>query len=197
MHKTRGGTEVETCLSSLVSQTGTRLDSLLTEATLVFRKNLRRAFGVSGFLLGSVLLCVSAAAQSTVPENGQSSNSARAPLKFAAPAAQAHPDIFSPSYIPPNSRPKPNAITAPRLVFMVDPQFPADAPHGKFFGVVVVAATVGTDGKPEQVHVVKSLGHEFDKSAMAAVARYRFAPATQHGKPVPVKVNVEVNFRRY
>jgi len=194
MHKTRGGTEVETCLSSLVSQTGTGLDSLLTEATLVFRKSLGRAFSFGGLLLGSALLCVSATAQSAVPENGQSLNGVHTSTR---PTPQAHPDIFSPSYVPPNSRPKPNAITAPRLVSMVDPQFPADAPEGKFSGSAVIALVVGTNGKPERVHVVKSLGTEFDKNAVAAVERYRFDPAIQHGKPVPVTVNVEVNFRRY
>ena len=56
---------------------------------------------------------------------------------------------------------------------------------------------VNTDGNPEQVHVVKSFGPEFDKAAVAAVEQYRFRPALQNGKPVPVKVNVEVNFRRY
>lgn len=80
---------------------------------------------------------------------------------------------------------------------MVDPQFPADAPEGKFSGSAVIALVVGTNGKPERVHVVKSLGTEFDKNAVAAVERYRFDPAIQHGKPVPVTVNVEVNFRRY
>lgn len=37
---------------------------------------------------------------------------------------------------------------------------------------------------------------EFDKAAVA-VEDYRFDPALEHGKPVPVKVCVEVTFRRY
>lgn len=150
-----------------------------------------RAIAAGVICLVSAFLCASAAAQST-----QRSNGAHTP-SGTAPAAKAQPDIFSPSYVPLNSKPKPNAITAPRLVSMVDPQFPADSPKGKFFGIAVVATIVGTDGKPEQVHVVKSLGPEFDKNAVAAVEQYRFSPALQHGKPVPVKVNVEVNFRRY
>ncbi|QNI34847.1 energy transducer TonB [Alloacidobacterium dinghuense] len=32
---------------------------------------------------------------------------------------------------------------------------------------------------------------------MEAVQRYKFQPATYQGKPVPVEVNVEVNFLVY
>jgi TonB family protein len=199
--KAAGEPEWETCLSTLVSQTSTGLDlgldGIAQGDLMAFRKSLHRAFGVGGILFGSALLCASAAAQSAVLENGQGLNGARTPLKSTATGVQSRPDIFSPSYVPPNSRPKPNVITAPRLVYYVDPQFPADAPKGKFLGVSVVALLVGTDGKPEQVRMVKSLGPEFDRAAVAAVARYRFEPALKHGKPVPVKVNVEVNFRRY
>lgn len=142
------------------------------------RKASARPLATSALLLASALLCASAVAQTP------------------APPAQSHPDIFSSSYVP-APKAKHHQIPAPTLIYSVDPQFPADAPKGKFSGFVVVATVVNTDGKPEQVHVVKSLGPEFDKNAVAAVEQYRFRPALQHGKPVPVKVNVEVNFRRY
>jgi protein TonB len=35
------------------------------------------------------------------------------------------------------------------------------------------------------------------EKAIEAVSRYRFKPAMKDGKPVPVMVNVEVNFRFY
>jgi TonB family protein len=132
----------------------------------------------SALFLASAFLCGSAVAQTP------------------SPAAQSHPDIFSPSYVPP-PRAKHSQIPAPTLIYSVDPKFPADAPKGKFSGIAVVAMVVNTDGKPEQVHVVKSLGPEFDKNAVAAVEQYRFRPALRNGKPLPVKVNVEVSFRRY
>jgi TonB family protein len=158
---------------------------------MAFRKFSRCALAASASLLASAFLCASAAAQGPTPKMAQSSSRA----KTSAPAAQARPDIFSPSYHP--AEPKAHAIPVPTLVYSVDPKFPADAPKGKFSGIAVVSIAVNTDGKPEQVHVVKSLGPEFDKAAVAAVEQYRFRPALQKGKPVPVKVNVEVNFRRY
>lgn len=139
-------------------------------------------------VLSATSLCGLAVAQSAAP-----GSDAQTPSKTTAPAAQPRPDIFSPSFVPP----KRHAVPAPTLVYSVDPQFPANAPKGKFSGFAVVSIVVNTDGKPEQVHVVKSLGPEFDKAAVAAVEQYRFRPALKHGKPVPVKVNVEINFRKY
>lgn len=141
------------------------------------------------FFLASVFFCASAMAQSTGSDN------ARTHSASATPAAESHSDIFSPSYVPP--KPKHRVGPTPTLAYSVEPQFPADGPKGKFSGTTVIAMLVGTDGKPEQVHVVKSLGPEFDKAAVAAVEQYRFRPALQHGKPAPVKVDVEVSFRRY
>jgi hypothetical protein len=34
-----------------------------------------------------------------------------------------------------------------------------------------------------------------DEKAVEAVKRYRFKPAMLQGKPVPVEVNIEVNFK--
>jgi periplasmic protein TonB len=36
-----------------------------------------------------------------------------------------------------------------------------------------------------------------DEKAVAAVKQYKFKPATREGRPVPVEVNVEVDFRIY
>ena len=50
-------------------------------------------------------------------------------------------------------------------------------------------------GKPQRVQVVRHLGMGLDKKAVEAVRQYKFEPATLHGKPVAVEVNIEVNFR--
>jgi hypothetical protein len=44
---------------------------------------------------------------------------------------------------------------------------------------------------------VKPLGYGLSEKAIEAVSRYRFKPAMKNGEPVPVMVNVEVNFRLY
>ncbi len=36
-----------------------------------------------------------------------------------------------------------------------------------------------------------------DQKAIEAVRNWRFSPAMKDGRPVPVQINVEVNFRLY
>lgn len=153
---------------------------------MAFRKDRCCSLAASTLFLATVFLCASAVAQTA-----QSFNDARTSSITKAPAAQSHS-----SYVPASKAIR-HATPAPTLIYSVDPQFPANAPKGKFSGIAVVSMIVDTNGKPEQVHVVKPLGPEFDKAAVAAVKQYRFRPALQNGKPVPVKVNVEVDFRRY
>jgi protein TonB len=52
-------------------------------------------------------------------------------------------------------------------------------------------------GLPNNVEVFRSLAPKFDKSAIAAVRKYRFSPAMRNGQPVDVSVNVEVHFAKY
>jgi len=41
-------------------------------------------------------------------------------------------------------------------------------------------------------------GHGLDEKALEAVRKYKFKPAMKDGKtPVPVMINVEINFRLY
>ena len=49
------------------------------------------------------------------------------------------------------------------------------------------------------MHVVRSLGIGLDEKALEAVRQYRFKPAYNKAlhKPVPVMVDVEVNFRLF
>ncbi|MHB1700071.1 MAG: TonB family protein [Acidobacteriaceae bacterium] len=87
-------------------------------------------------------------------------------------------------------------IAAPKLLSHPAPVFPAGH-SGKFAGTCVVAAIVDTQGVPQSVRIVRALGSDFDQSALEAVKRYRFAPFTRNGVPVPVALKIEVNFRRY
>ena len=90
-------------------------------------------------------------------------------------------------------------VTNPVLTYAPDPEFPKSAmkePRG-FSVVCTVGTVVNRDGKPEDVHVVRSAGADFDAEAMKAVRRYRFTPGMHHSKPVAVAINIEVNFRKY
>jgi TonB family protein len=89
-------------------------------------------------------------------------------------------------------------VTAPVLKFAPDPEFPksAQVPAGANM-VCVIGLIVDRDGMPQDVHVVRSAGKDFDASAMRAVQQYKFKPALRFGSPVAVAIKVEVNFRKY
>jgi TonB family protein len=86
-------------------------------------------------------------------------------------------------------------VTDPKLLYASDPRFSAAARELRYGGMVVVGLIVDASGKPQDVHIVLPLGMGLDEEAVAAVEQYRFAPAKYEGKPVPVEINVEVNFR--
>jgi bla regulator protein blaR1 len=88
-------------------------------------------------------------------------------------------------------------VSAPELIFAPDPEYTEKARQAKYQGICVLALIVDEQGNPQRVQVVRHLGMGLDKKAVEAVRQYRFKPATLRGKPVPVEVNIEVNFRIY
>jgi periplasmic protein TonB len=88
-------------------------------------------------------------------------------------------------------------VSAPILIYSVDPEFSDEARRAKYQGICVVELIVDAQGHPQNVHVVRSLGMGLDEKAVDAVKQYKFKPAYFQGHPVPVYINVEVNFRIY
>jgi TonB family protein len=90
------------------------------------------------------------------------------------------------------------AISAPTLIYSVDPKFPRKGTYPSGFqGVVDLKLVVDRKGSPRSIEIVRSLAPSFDEAAMAAVQKYRFKPAMRDGQPVDVSVHVEVNFKKY
>jgi TonB family protein len=85
--------------------------------------------------------------------------------------------------------------TPPRVIYKVDPQYTREALAAKVTGVVAISVTVGADGVPTGLRVVKGLGSGLDETAVECVEQWRFAPGTRNGAPEPVKATIEVNFR--
>lgn len=54
---------------------------------------------------------------------------------------------------------------------------------------------VGTDGRPHDIKVARTLGPELDEKAVGAVKNWRWEPAKKDGQPVASEINVEVSFR--
>ena len=87
------------------------------------------------------------------------------------------------------------AVRAPVLTYQVDPEFSEEARKAKFSGNVQVALIVDASGNPTHVRVERGVGMGLDEKAVEAVRQYKFKPAMENGKPVPVELYIEVNFQ--
>jgi TonB family protein len=96
-------------------------------------------------------------------------------------------------------------ISQPLVMYEVEPEFSDEAKmraktegkDSKFEGQVLVQLIVNANGQPENVHVVHGVGMGLDEKAVEAVRQYRFRPAMENGNPVPVLLNVQVNFKLF
>ena len=86
-------------------------------------------------------------------------------------------------------------VSAPVLIYSVEPEFSEEARKAKVAGNVLVNLWVDQNGNPSHVRVLRGVGMGLDQKAMEAVRQYKFRPAMENGKPVLVELNVEVNFQ--
>ena len=85
-------------------------------------------------------------------------------------------------------------ITAPVVLYKVEPEFSEDARKAKLQGTVILYGEVDTNGQLRNIRVVESLGLGLDEKAIEAVKQWRFRPGTRNGKPVVSAAAIEVNF---
>ena len=106
---------------------------------------------------------------------------------------------------PPPSAPTaspPGPETAARVDPVPDPQaspqpaYPTAALRRGMEGVVVLLAEIDAQGAVTRVRVLESSGYGLlDRAAQDGVAKWRFEPATEGGKPVPGAARVPIRFR--
>ena len=88
-----------------------------------------------------------------------------------------------------------SAQVPPKLIYQVEPEFSEEARKAKFSGDVQVYLVVDTEGRPTRIRVARGVGMGLDEKAVEAVRQYKFKPALQNGKPVPVDLYIDVNFQ--
>lgn len=64
-------------------------------------------------------------------------------------------------------------------------------------GMAMYHVVVGSDGKPAEIAVGRPIGFGLDENAVAAIRKASFQPAMKDGKPVPVVLDLVVQFRIY
>ena len=84
-------------------------------------------------------------------------------------------------------------IQTPALVKRVPPVYPPIAVNAKVHGVVILEATVGRDGRVEDVEVLRSMPL-LDQAAIDAVRQWVYAPLLLNGKAERFVLTVTVSF---
>ncbi len=86
-------------------------------------------------------------------------------------------------------------VKPPRPASTPDPTYDELAKQNKYQGTTVLWLVVDESGKPQRIQIVRPIGFGLDDQAVETVSNWKFQPATRDGNPVPVQINVEVNFR--
>lgn len=87
-------------------------------------------------------------------------------------------------------------VSLPRPIYTPSPEISPEAKEAKYQATVIVMAIVSGGGDVTDAKAVNPAGMGLDERAVEAVRRWKFEPATKDGKPVAVKVNLEVEFHQ-
>jgi TonB family protein len=86
-------------------------------------------------------------------------------------------------------------VTAPSLLYKVEPEYSEEARSFKVQGTVLLSVVIDVDGVAKNIELVSGQGNGLDEKAAEAVALWKFKPGTNGGVAVPVYAKIEVNFR--
>jgi protein TonB len=87
------------------------------------------------------------------------------------------------------------AVSAPRVIREVKPNYTREALLKRIQGTVVLEVVVTADGCASQIRIVRSLdAGGLDEEAVAAVAQWRFEPGRLRAAPVDVLARIELDF---
>lgn len=90
-----------------------------------------------------------------------------------------------------------NGVSKPRVIKDPKPRYTAAARREQIKGTVVLSGIVLPDGTVSDIVVQRSLDRKYglDYEAINAVAQWRFEPGTLNGTPVPVRIQIELEFK--
>jgi len=82
-----------------------------------------------------------------------------------------------------------------RLLSAFEPPSNEYAQTNGVAGMAMYHVVVGADGKPQEIAVGRPIGFGLDENAVAAIRKASFQSATKGGQPVPVVLDLVVQFR--
>ncbi len=126
---------------------------------------------------------------------------AQAPPADATGAGEAQAENAA---APPEDRPADPAVLRQsavdqkaRLVSTFEPPSNQYAQDHGVAGMCLYHVVIGADGKPGEIAVARPIGFGLDESAADSIRKATFQPAIKDGKPVPVMLDLVVEFRIY
>ena len=89
-----------------------------------------------------------------------------------------------------------NGVSLPEVLKEVKPKYTAAAMQAKIQGTVWLECVVSETGDIADVKVTRSLDSEFglDQAAIDAASQWKFKPGRKDGKPVAVRITIELTF---
>jgi protein TonB len=124
------------------------------------------------------------------PSSEDQPNSA-SPVPMTAVLAAPTPALVA----PPSPVRQSAGVERGRVISQPRPVYPQAAMRAGIEGSVVLATTIGTDGKIRKVNVVS--GHPLlTQAALDAVKQWRYQPSYLNGAPVEVDSSITLNFKR-
>jgi protein TonB len=92
--------------------------------------------------------------------------------------------------------PNDSGVVLPAVTKQVKAEYTREAMQNRIEGTVTLSTVVKADGTVGDVTVTESLDSVYglDKEAVKAMKQYEFKPGTKDGKPVAVRVAVQMKF---
>jgi TonB family protein len=89
-----------------------------------------------------------------------------------------------------------SGVIVPRPIVRPAPHYTAEAMRARIQGRVSLSCVVNTEGMCEDIRVTESLDtvHGLDADAVWTILQWRFTPATLNGKPVKVRIMIQLDF---
>jgi TonB family protein len=84
-----------------------------------------------------------------------------------------------------------------KLITAVDPPSNEFAQKNGVAGMAMYHVVVGTDGKSREIAIGRPIGFGLDENAVQSIQQAKFEPGIKGGQPVPVTLDLLVQFRIY
>jgi hypothetical protein len=84
-----------------------------------------------------------------------------------------------------------------KLLSVFQPESNEYAQANAVSGLALYHTVIGADGKPQEIAVARPIGFGLDENAVQSIRKASFEPAIKDGKPVPVVLDLVVEFHIY